>query len=74
MHRSSTCRGASLNTYEGAICSCGSAWFILCDEENSPAGVTLDERGAVTGFAGKPVCKECGQAWAPARDRMRLIK
>jgi hypothetical protein len=47
-------------------CSCGSAWFTLDGRAagalNRPGGaVTLSADGSVTGYAGVPVCAECGE-------------
>lgn len=53
-----------------ARCACGSEWFLLrgrpTDPEVAAAGaVTLSAEGRVTGYAGAPVCADCGEPWAP---------
>jgi hypothetical protein len=63
-----------VNTYEGATCACGSTWFRLEDDDQVCGVVTLDHRGMVTGVAGRPVCVECGETWAPRRDRLRIVQ
>lgn len=40
--------------YDGRLCPCGSAWFTV-------RAVCLTKEGTVTGYAGMPVCLECGQ-------------
>lgn len=40
--------------YDGRLCPCGSAWFTV-------TAVCLTRGGEVTGYAGIPVCHECGQ-------------
>lgn len=41
--------------YDGAACPCGGAWFDV-------DGVCISKEGQVTGYAGKPRCKTCGEA------------
>ena len=59
--------------YEDSTCpSCGHAWFELAAHEpDGPTGVTLDERGMPTGYAGRWVCQECKEPWRPPAERRR---
>lgn len=43
------------------VCACGSHWFDLRLDEDAPGAVTLSVGGSVTGYAGVPVCRECGR-------------
>lgn len=54
---------------------CGSEWWKLAPdpESTTPPRVTLDDRGVVIGFSGKPVCETCGTGWQP-RPALRLVE
>jgi hypothetical protein len=54
--RSSNSHSAA-SGYDGAICSCGEAWF-----NTGPVCMTRD--GEVTGYAGRPHCVSCGKAYS----------
>lgn len=43
--------------YDGAVCPCGEAWFNL-------GPVCLTKAGEVTGYAGRPHCASCGEAYS----------
>ena len=54
---------------DAARCRCGSEWFRL--ERRSPdsgvstaGAVTMTAAGRVNGWAGWPVCEQCGTPWA----------
>lgn len=50
--------------YDGTICTCGEAWFVLHGDNTAPNGaVCLARDGTVTGYTGRPHCMSCG---APA--------
>lgn len=40
-------------------CACGGEWFELRVGERSGA-VTIAQDGTITGYAGMPVCRDCG--------------
>ena len=57
-------------------CPCGSPWWRLeQDPDSAPAtpSVTIDREGKITGWCGRPVCVECGEPWAPTRDRLSVV-
>lgn len=61
--------------YDGATCSCGSSWFrIVPNDGEDQAAFSLDDRGIVTGYSGKPVCAECSEPWQPPRERLRVVE
>lgn len=45
--------------YDGLVCPCGEAWFVL-DRDGAPGAVTVDRHLHVTGFAGVLKCNACG--------------
>jgi hypothetical protein len=47
--------------YDGAVCTCGEAWFVLDGDSTAPNGaVCMTKDGAVTGYTGRPRCMSCG--------------
>lgn len=67
--------GTSL-TGDEASCPCGSPWWVLAKDPRSAdvtPSVTLSRDGKITGWCGRPVCAECGEPWAPARDRLSVV-
>lgn len=62
-------------------CACGAAWFELAPFEDTDAdadigaAVCISPEGDVTGYAGRLVCTECGEDWAPRqRPLLRIVK
>lgn len=43
------------------VCVCGSSWFNLLLPDGSAGGINLAIDGHVTGYAGAPVCRDCGR-------------
>ena len=65
-----------MDTYDGATCACGSAWFQLVGDggtEGTAGLVALDERGVIIGYAGQLVCAECARPWQSGRERLRAV-
>jgi len=61
---------------DGGTCSCGSTWFRL--EPDPDAGmpevlVTVDRRGVVMSYTGRPICDDCDTPWVPPRARLRIV-
>lgn len=55
-------REARREGYDGLTCPCGGAWFDLRIGPGRIGAVTLGKDGRVTGYAGVPTCRECGEA------------
>ncbi|WP_152626490.1 hypothetical protein [Streptacidiphilus carbonis] len=52
-------RRAAERVYDGLMCPCGDAWFVLRTDDG-PGAVVLDSEGTVTGYSGVPHCMSCG--------------
>lgn len=52
-------------SYDGAVCICGEAWFELKGEYTA---VCLSRTGDVTGYAGYFFCVSCGRPWSWGPD------
>ena len=63
------------NPYYGVgLCkSCGQEWFLFVNENQTPALVTLDEKGIITGWQGKFYCVECHQEWNKEEPLLKLV-
>jgi len=55
---------AAQPAYDGAVCTCGEAWFVLDGDNIAPNGaVCMTKEGVVTGYTGKPRCMSCGHPY-----------
>lgn len=48
--------------YDGAVCSCGEAWFTV-------GPVCMTREGEVTGYTGRPHCASCGKPYPSQETR-----
>jgi hypothetical protein len=43
-------------------------------EDGSPGAICIDDEGGLGGFAGIPVCVECGDRLVEREQRIRLVQ
>lgn len=47
--------------YDGIVCECGEAWFLLKGTAAPNGAVCMNSVGSITAYTGRPHCMNCGK-------------